>query len=178
MSGLPRSPLGGVKADAVADLLKRAAWDYREVLARNKQLEQAMEELTRRSEELETQVAQLESSAAERKDPDELTRTLLASAHRTAREQRESARRDGELLLKKSRARAREIEEDARKAVAAARHELARVEALRDELARELHSALEAIAALGEHGSTGDAVGPPVEGPHAAQPVGGDGAPA
>src|SRR5438270_784533 len=112
LSSLPRSPLGHLKADAVADLLQRAAWDYREALAHNRQLASTVEELTQQVEERTGQVASLEAAAAQHKDPDELARTLLASAQRTAREEREAARRDAELTLTKGARRSARIEDD------------------------------------------------------------------
>lgn len=149
LSGLPRSPFGGVKADAVAELLKRVASDYRDVLGRNKQLAQQVEGLKLVRQALEAQVASLEVTAAERKDQEELTRTLLASAQRAAREQRESVRREGELLLKKARERARDIEGEVRAYADAGLAELAKLEAFRDEVVRELQAALETIVELG-----------------------------
>jgi cell division septum initiation protein DivIVA len=149
VSGLPRSPFGGVKADATAELLRRAAWEYREALAQNTRLTRTVEELNARIEELEAEVVSLEATSAERKDPDELARALLASAQRLAREQREAARHESELLLKKVRARAREIEDGARKRAGAQRSELARLQAVRAELSGELRKAVEAMLALG-----------------------------
>lgn len=108
LSALPRSPLGHLKADAVAELLQRAAWDYRESLALNQRLAAQVRDLTHRIEELTAQVTSLEEVAARHKDPDELARTLLASAQRAAREERESARREAELLLKKANRRAQQ----------------------------------------------------------------------
>jgi len=157
-SGLPRSTFGGVKEEAVADLLKRTAWDYREALARKKQLEAEVEQLTRRAEELEEQLAATQAKAAERRDPDELLLTVLGSAQRAAREQREEARREAELLLRKARVRARRIEDDAVRRADAERGELAAIEALRDEVADELRSLLESILALGREAPVADQV--------------------
>jgi hypothetical protein len=36
ISALPRTRLGHLKEEAVADLLQHAAWDFREVVAENK----------------------------------------------------------------------------------------------------------------------------------------------
>ena len=146
LSALPRSPLGHLKAEAVGELLQRAAWEYRETLAQNKQLTKSVEELGRRVEELTAQVASLEEAAARRKDPDELARSLLASAQRTAREQRESARREAELILKKATQRADRLEEDAARRGADRLAEIARLEALRDELIARLRGMLETLA--------------------------------
>lgn len=146
LSALPRSPLGHLKADAVGELLQRAAWEYRETLAQNKQLTKSVEELGRRVEELTAQAASLEEAAARRKDPDELGRSLLASAQRTAREQRDSARREAELILKKATRRADRLEEDAARRGADHLAEIARLEELRDELIARLRRMLETLA--------------------------------
>jgi cell division septum initiation protein DivIVA len=148
ISGLPRAPFGAVKADAVADLLKRVAWDYRSVLAENKKLSEQVGELTLVREALELQVEVLERAAAERKDPDEIGKALLGSAQRAAREQREAARREGELLLKKAHRRAQQIEDEAQKVAAAGLAELAKLDELRHQAVSELREALEAIVAF------------------------------
>ena len=136
ISGLPRSPLpGGIKGDAAADLLQRAAANYRAALAR--------------IEQLEAQVASLQAAAAARKDPYELTRTMLESAHQKAHERREEARRESELLLKKAERRAVRIELDAQRRLDDGLAELEQLEAFRGELSGRLRSTLEAIVALG-----------------------------
>ncbi len=163
LSGLPKTPFGGVKSDAVADLLKRVAWDYREVLGQNRQLGRQVDELLQAREALEAQVAALEAAAAERKEPDELARTLLSSAQRTAREQREAARREAELLLKKARERAHQIENEVRASAEVCLAELAKLEELRDEVTSELRTALEAIVALGRGSPSGDEPGQPTD---------------
>jgi hypothetical protein len=100
ISGLPRRALpGGLKADAVVDLLKRAAFDLRSACAR--------------IEQLEAQVASLEADASTRKDPYEIGRVILASAHKMADEQRET--HESELVLKKAEERAVRIELDAQR---------------------------------------------------------------
>jgi len=146
LSALPRSALGHLKTDAVADLLQRAAWDYREALAQNQRLTSTVEELTRRVEELTAQVDSLEEAAARRKDPDELARTLLASAQRAAREERESARREAELMLKKAAQHAERMEEEITRRGAARLSELARLEALKEDVVARLRGMLEAMA--------------------------------
>ena len=153
VAGLPKSPLpGGIKTDAAEDLLQRAAWDYRAVLGQTRQLAETVEEQILRIEELEVQVASLEAAASARKDPDEIAHRLLASAHRSAREELEEARRESELLLKKAERRAEKIEQDARRRVEGEMSELERLDALREELCASLRSTLEAIAALGADG--------------------------
>jgi cell division septum initiation protein DivIVA len=151
ISDLPRSALpGGINAAAAADLLQRAARDYGEALAQTVRLAETVREQTRRIEELEAQVAS-------HKDPDEAARMLLASAHRIVREQREEARRDSELLLRKAERRAARIELDARRRLEGGLSELEQLEVFRSELTGRLRSTLEAIAALGD-GALGNRV--------------------
>ncbi len=154
LSALPRSPLGHLKTDAVGELLQRAAWDYRETLAQNQRLTSTVEELSRRVDELVAQVASLEEVAARRKDPDELARSLLASAQRTAREEREAARREGELVLKKAARHADKMDEELARAHADRVSEITRLEALRDELTARLRGMLETLAS--RHDATED----------------------
>jgi cell division septum initiation protein DivIVA len=142
ISGLPRSSLpGGIKADAATELLERAATAYRAALAR--------------IDELEAQVSslKLKAEAASRKDPYELGRTMLESAHRKAQEQREDARRESELLLKKAERRATRIELDAQRRLDDGLAELEQLATFRAELSGRLRSTLEAIVALGGSGS-------------------------
>jgi DNA repair exonuclease SbcCD ATPase subunit len=156
IAALPRNPLGHLKAEAVADLLQRASWDYREALALNQRLAAQVRELTQRVEELTTQLSSLEEAAARRKQPDELARTLLAAARR----EQESARREGELLLKKAARRAEQLEADARHRAEGGHSDLARLEALREDMIAQLRKTLGEIAvwhrdAAGELGGAG-----------------------
>ena len=137
ITGLPRSPLpGGIKADAAADLLTRAASDLRSALER--------------VQELEARVASLEAEAeaATRRDPYELGKSVLATAHQKAHDQREAARAESELILKKAERRALRIELDAQRRLDDGVSELERLEAFRGKLSGQLRSTLEAIVAL------------------------------
>jgi cell division septum initiation protein DivIVA len=145
LAGLPRTPLGGVRADATDELLRRAAWDYREVLAENERLAQTVEELSRRVEELEAKVSSPERTSPAVKDPDELARALLASVRQAVREQREAARAESELILRKARHRALDIERDGHRRASAARRELATLEQLSDALSVTLRKAVESV---------------------------------
>jgi cell division initiation protein len=154
VTGLPRTPLpGGIKNDAVDDLLRRAAWDYQEALAQLRQFAETVQEQARQIEELEARLASLEAHPGARKDPDELGRTLLEAAHRAARERREDARREAELLLKKAARRAERIELDAHRRLQGGLAEVEELEAFRAEISRGLRSTLEAIVALGADGA-------------------------
>jgi cell division septum initiation protein DivIVA len=146
VSALPRSPLGHLKTEAVEELLQRAAWNYREALAHNQQLTNQVEHLTRQVDELTAHIGSLEEVAAQHKSPDELARALLASAQRTAREERNSARQEAESTLKKARTRAENMEKDVVRRTEQRLHELARLEALRENVVTRLRALLETVA--------------------------------
>jgi cell division septum initiation protein DivIVA len=155
LSAVPRGPLGHLKTEAVGDLLQRAAWDYREALALNQRLTRTVEELQLRMEELSAQMASLEETAARRKDPDELMRTLLSSAQKAAREERESARRDAELILKKAARRAERRDEEVARYEADRLAELVRLEGLKEDVVGRLRGMLEALASRYIDGANG-----------------------
>jgi len=139
---LPRASVGGFKPGPVAELLKRVAWDYRQLLHDNQQLHERLAELQNRAEELERQ---LETLQEHRKPPDELARQTLAASQRAARELRESTRQECEAALKKARVRATRIEREHARAVAELRelHELRRT--MRERLRSFLNAALENV---------------------------------
>jgi cell division septum initiation protein DivIVA len=145
LSSVARSPFGHLKADSLENLLQRAAWAYREALAENQGLARTVEELTERVEELTMQVASLEETTARHKEPDGLARSLLASAQRAARDEREAARREAELILKEAARRAGELEQEVSRREADHGSELARLEALRDDILVRLRGTLETI---------------------------------
>jgi chromosome segregation ATPase len=150
ISGLPRSSLpGGIKVSAAADFLERAAWDYRTALGQAQQLAKTVGEQARRIKELEAQIASLEADVAARRDPDELARRLLASA----REEREEARRESQLLLKKAERRAERIELAAHRRLQSETSQLKQFDVLREQLRDGVRSALETIMALDEDGA-------------------------
>lgn len=148
LASIPRTPLGGIRAAEAEELVQRVAWDYRSLLGQNTKLAAQVEELTGRVAELEGELASLRKTLEARKDPDELARTLLSSAQLRARELRETSRREGELALKKARARAAQLEEEQRGRVASARGDLDRLSTIRTSLAGELRARLESILAL------------------------------
>jgi cell division septum initiation protein DivIVA len=133
---LPRASIGGFKPGPVAELLKRVAWDYRELLHANQQLHERLVELQDHAEELERQ---LEAHQL-RKPPDELARQTLAASQRAARELRESTRQECEAALKKTRVRAKQIEREHARAMA----ELRELQALRRKMQERLRSSLNA----------------------------------
>jgi DNA repair ATPase RecN len=161
LDALPRVRRDGVDPAAAEDLLRRAAWELMEALSANTKLAATVEDLRQERQELDARVAELEAAATRRKDPDDLVRSLLASTQRTVREQRETARREAELLLKKTRARAADIESEMKNRAAAAVEEATKLEAVRAELTGELRAALEAVLALcdGEFSPPSNAAG-------------------
>jgi cell division septum initiation protein DivIVA len=148
ISALPRNRFGQLKEDAASEFLQRAAWNYRQALSEKQRLARMVDELTEQVDELREHVSTLETEAARQKEPDELARVLLASARGTAREERQAARRECELMLKKAIRRSQQIEEWAARRAA----ERAESDALRGERRkRELTSAqVEANAALAD----------------------------
>jgi len=152
-ANLPRTSLGGYKSGPTDDLLKRVAWDYRQLVHEHRTLEDAADQLGRRADELEAQVRSLQGLLEEHRDPDEISRTLLGAAQRAARELRDSARNDCEAMLKKAQRRAGQIEAEAQKQTAAASAELARLQQLGSQVRQELRSTLDTILAMGEKSS-------------------------
>jgi cell division septum initiation protein DivIVA len=132
---LPRGSLGGFKPGPVEELLKRVAWDYRQVLHDNKQLHDQLEELQDRAAELERQLQVV------RKPPDELARQTLAASQRAARELRESTRQECEAALKNARSRAKRIDREHSRALA----ELRALEELRRTTQERLRASLQAV---------------------------------
>ncbi|HEX7525393.1 MAG TPA: DivIVA domain-containing protein [Gaiellaceae bacterium] len=164
-AGLPRSPLGGYKAGPTVELLKRVAWDYMQLVHECAKHAETVERLTRRTDELEAQVASLQTLLDGHKDPDELARTVLAMAQRAARELRESTRSEGEATLKKARARAQEIESEAQKRISASAADVTQLKQLRERVRAQLHETLDSMVAIGAAPSTnGGEVSEPVSG--------------
>jgi cell division initiation protein len=133
---LPRASVGGFKPGPVHELLKRVAWDYRQLVHDNKQLQTQLTELQERAEGFERQLEALH----DRKPPDELARQALAASQRAARELRESTRRQCEVALKKARRRANRIDRDKARAEA----ELRELQKLRRTARERLRSSLNA----------------------------------
>ena len=148
-AGLPRSPLGGYKAGPTVELLKRVAWDYMQLVHECAKHAETVERLTRRTDELEAQVAALQTLLDGHKDPDELARTLLAMAQRAAHELRESTRSEGEATLKKARVRAQEIESEAQRRIGASMADVTQLKQLRERVRAQLHETLDSMVTIG-----------------------------
>jgi cell division septum initiation protein DivIVA len=143
---MARGPLGHLQAATVETLLQRAAWDLREALAENQRLRRTVEDLTQRVEELTAKAADNEHAVARHQEPDGLTRTLLFSAQRAPlEEEREAARREAELMLKKATRRAKRLDEEIAQCEARHRSNLVRLERQRDAVIGRLRGVLEAI---------------------------------
>jgi len=141
---LPRASVGGYKSGPVKQLLKRVAWDYRQLLHDNHQLRGQLAELEVRACELERQLERFERGSR-RKQPDELARQALAASQRAARELRESTREACEIAIKKARTRADQLARENARAVA----ELRELERLRRAAVERLRSSLGAALAEG-----------------------------
>jgi DivIVA protein len=113
IDGLPKSLGGGLKRGAVEDLLRQVQADYARLSGELQKLKETVE--------------RDQPPAVPRREPDELARLVLAAAHKSAVEIRESARLEAEAVLHKARARASEIEHDYANVKAAADTELAKV---------------------------------------------------
>jgi cell division septum initiation protein DivIVA len=140
---LPRASVGGFKRGPVEELLKRVAWDYRQLLHNNHELRGQLAELEARADELERQLERIEKEGR-RKQPDELARQALAASQRAARELRESTRQECEVAIKKARTRAERIEQQFYQDNARAVAELRELEELRRAAVERLRSSLNA----------------------------------
>ena len=141
LAGLPRDALGGYKAGPAEDLVKRVAWDYRQLVHERDKLNETADVLRRRTDEAERELQTLREELDRQRDSDEIGRALLEAAQRRARELRESARSDSDATLKKARARARSIEDRARR-----RYEAAlRAQKLGADVRRQLQATLDLI---------------------------------
>jgi cell division septum initiation protein DivIVA len=146
LAGLPRDALSGYKAGPAEDLVKRVAWDYRQLVHERDKLKEEADALRRRAGEAEAELEALREELDRQRDPDEIARALLEAAQRRARELREAARSDSDATLKKARARARSIEEKARRRYEAA----VRAESLGADVRRQLQAALDTILGSGD----------------------------
>jgi cell division septum initiation protein DivIVA len=163
---LPRALVGGLKQGPTEELLHRVAADYAQLYDENRKLKAAIDRLELRAKEpvaapeangapetngapqavpapIEQVVAQ--PAVREHREVDDLARVVLGAAQRAAREMRESARLDCELMLKKASTRAHEIERAAERARAEKEGDLQQLEALRRETAARMRASLRTI---------------------------------
>jgi cell division septum initiation protein DivIVA len=152
---LPRARMGGYATEETEELLTRVAWTQRELRREAEVLSQENAKLTERVAELEQREAELTAKLEQReaeltaeleRREAELTAELEASearaeragdlvavARRAALETREAAREEAEIVLRKVRKRADQLEHAVQRMRAAKEAELL---ALRDEEAR------------------------------------------
>ena len=142
---LPRATVGGYKARPTTDLLNRVAWDYREIVHQHGVVVEEAKQLRARVAELEQELQEAKQAADERRDLDEQTRVVLATAQRAARELREASRQEAEATLRKARRRGVDVERQLANRRERALKEIAALEATRSCLYEEMHSALESL---------------------------------
>lgn len=149
---LPRARLGGYKSGPTAALLHRVSWDYRQIVHQHRAVAEEVRQLRLRVAELEQELQEAQQAVSKRRDPDELTRVVLAAAQRSAREVREAAKQEAETTLRKARHRAAEEERRLAKSRERALKELAALEATRSSLHEQMRSGLESLksALVGE----------------------------
>jgi cell division septum initiation protein DivIVA len=179
-SKLPTA-LRGYDRDATEELLRRVAWDYLQVERAHAAAAEEAEALRRqlaeiegdaaaqrdrldqtvhsRTAELEAELESVRKALAEHEQRDEMTRRLLVSAQRSAREMREQAREEAEALLKAAQRRAGEIELEARASLRQSLREIDRLKKLEQDLKDQLRRMLESV--IGS--SPSEAPAPPAE---------------
>ena len=142
---LPRATVGGYKARPTADLLNRVSWDYRQIVHQHGEVVEELEQLRARVAELELELQEVKHAADGRRDLDELTRVVLATAQRASRELREAARQEAETTLRKAHRREVDLERQLASRRERALKEIAALEATRSCLHEEMQSALESL---------------------------------
>jgi cell division septum initiation protein DivIVA len=153
--------MGGYKAGPTEELLRRAAWDYRELVEDTKMLSTKVGELQTRIAELEKQVAQPEQGSGEGgENAEELANKVLTSAQQEASALLESARLESEAILSSARDRGREIESAAVRLAEDGKPDLAALYELRDRVRGEFRATLESFLALTEAANTHPADSP------------------
>jgi len=127
--------------------LEAEAAQVREAVGREVTLHRAdlERELQEKTASFEAEIARLRHELTERERHDELSRTLLANAQRSARELRDTTREECEAILKAARRRAIEIEGDAHVSVRHAAAEIERLHRLEDDLRDQLRRTLQAV---------------------------------
>jgi cell division septum initiation protein DivIVA len=155
---LPRATVGGLKKGPVEELLRQIARDYATLEQENRKLLDTLEDRDADSSDgttvqepartnlehaADAATGQLGPSRAAQSDTYELAGAVLALAQRTARDMRDSTRADCELMIKKSRAYAAQVESDAQRARARSMAELDELDALKRDLRDELRRSLE-----------------------------------
>jgi hypothetical protein len=158
---LPRKLLGGLKREAVEDLVRRMQWDYAQLVAAHRKLQESVEKLqAERSALVEklhatpppppAPVPQAEPAPPMVHDAHELDRSaheVLEAAYRRAREVREEARTESTLALRKAHEKVASLEEDYVRIRSSAEMELHDLIELVPQLQAQLRSVLHLVNA-------------------------------
>jgi hypothetical protein len=165
LDGLPRTLGGGLKREPVEELLRRVQWEYSQLYFEHKKLKDTLE-LSRpepvdpaepaKETPLPTSIPPESQRTAEvaevarfshapRREPDEVGRVVLASAYQAAREVRESARHECELMIKKTHARIAALERDFERRKVARAAALVELDAAVHEIREQMRLALESL---------------------------------
>jgi cell division septum initiation protein DivIVA len=156
---LPRTLFGGYERGPTDDLLRRVAWDYRQVARERHELATALAELKGRLRELEARAAR----PAPAGPPAEEWRAARPAAEPSpAGAGSAPARAAREAILERARAGNRRLERAVHPGAQQGFSQLAALEELRQRLRGELRSTLGARVALDE---------PPAAGPDRAPPL-------
>ena len=141
---LPRARVGGLKKDPVEQLLRRISHDFSSLQLENERLSSANERLAASNDRLSATVEKLESGP-DRIGAEERAEVLLAVAQRAARELRESTRSECELMIKKTRLRARKLDLELERDRARVRAEIDELWTVRRELRESMRISLHAL---------------------------------
>ena len=154
---LPRAHMGGYRVDQTDDLLRRAAWEFRELLHLEKRLTEENEALGQKVQEFEQQLEKLQADLDVRNRREGLIGETLASTQRAAREAREVTKRECEAMIKKARKQATKLTAEGERKRGSLTAEIRELEAThsrkREELRLFLTSTLALIEPAAENGS-------------------------
>ena len=137
--------VAALEAQLAAATAELAATREQGAAARAEQRAQFEEDLRAQTEALQAEIRRLEEEVSGFSGREELTRTLLQAAQRSARELRESARQECEALLKAAHRRATEIEQEARTTLRHSTAEIDRLRRVEDDLREQLAKTLESV---------------------------------
>ena len=140
--------MGGYRVDTTDDLLRRVAWEFRELLHLEKRLTDENEAFGRTVQELEQRLEKLQADLDARNDREGLISETLASTQRAAREAREAARRDCETMIKKARKQAAKLTAEAERRQGSLTAEIRELEATHARKREELRLFLTSTLAL------------------------------
>jgi DivIVA domain-containing protein len=132
--------------ERVAELeAELAAKDAQFALLQQAQYARVEQELRERTGPVMEELSRLRAALAEHEGREEMVRTLLSTAQRSARETRESTRAECEALLKAAHRRAVDIEHDAHGSLKQKAAEVERLRRLENDLKAQLRRTLESV---------------------------------